>query len=141
MNYTFLIQVVSYSEGCLIEFSRILNMNVTIFRSAWWCFPFEAMESLSVHLMWVAAATYCAVIAPRGLLATLIGVCGMAHYSIGRGSGSFVGGHLIGKFGIRQSFKLMGLVGVCSGFLYAFLHYTWLKTLIGQRDEKVVSCK
>lgn len=53
------------------------------YRNAWWCFPFEAMESLSVHLMWVAAATYCTVLAPKNLLATLIGVVGMAHFSIG----------------------------------------------------------
>lgn len=53
------------------------------FRSAWWCFPFEALESLSVHMMWVAAATYCAILAPKHLLATLIGVIGMAHFSIG----------------------------------------------------------
>lgn len=33
--------------------------------------------------MWVAAATYCAVIAPKNLLATLIGVLGMAHFSLG----------------------------------------------------------
>lgn len=90
--------------------------------------------------MWVAAATYCAIIAPTGLLATLIGVCGMAHYSIGRGSGSFIGGHIIGKFGIRQSFKLMGLVGVCSGVLYAFLHYTWLRHYI-EPTEKVRTCE
>lgn len=34
-------------------------------------------------MMWVAAATYCAILAPKGLLATLIGVIGMAHFSIG----------------------------------------------------------
>ncbi|KAJ8986223.1 hypothetical protein NQ317_009929 [Molorchus minor] len=101
----------------------------SIIESAWWCFPFEAMESLSVHLMWVAAATYCAVLAPKNLLATLIGVCGMAHYSIGRGSGSFVGGHIIGKVGIRQAFKLMALVAVTSGSIYAFIHYFWLRKL------------
>jgi hypothetical protein len=55
------------------------------FRDAWWCFPFEAMEALSCHLMWVAAATYCALLAPKNLLATLIGVLGMAHFSLGRG--------------------------------------------------------
>ena len=54
-----------------------------VFRSAWWCFPFEAIESVSVHLMWVAAATYCTVLAPKSLLATLIGVLGMAHFSLG----------------------------------------------------------
>ncbi|RZC39487.1 uncharacterized protein BDFB_000239, partial [Asbolus verrucosus] len=99
----------------------------SLIESAWWCFPFEALESLSVHMMWVAAATYCAILAPKGLLATLIGVIGMAHFSIGRGSGSFVGGHVIGKFGIRQGFRLMGLVAVISGITYALLHCLWLR--------------
>jgi hypothetical protein len=52
-------------------------------RNPWWCFPFEAIEALAVHLMWIAAATYCAVLAPKTLLATLIGVLGMAHFSLG----------------------------------------------------------
>lgn len=42
------------------------------------------MEALAVHLMWVAAATYCANIAPKTLLATLIGVMGMFHFSLGK---------------------------------------------------------
>ncbi|CAH1160196.1 unnamed protein product [Phaedon cochleariae] len=107
----------------------------SVIESAWWCFPFEALESLSVHLMWVAVATYCAALAPRGLLATLIGVCAMAHYSVGRGSGSFVGGHIIAKFGITMSFRLMGAVGTCAGLLYTFLHYTWLKNYRVKPEE------
>lgn len=60
------------------------NIKKIFNRNSWWCFPFEAMESLSVHLMWVAAATYCAMLAPKNLLATLIGVLGMAHFSLGK---------------------------------------------------------
>ncbi|XP_060516228.1 major facilitator superfamily domain-containing protein 6 [Cylas formicarius] len=111
-------------------------MGYSVIESAWWCFPFEAMESISVHLMWVAAATYCAILAPSNLLATLIGVCGMAHYSIGRGSGSFVGGNIIGKFGIRQSFRLMGLLAILSGILYAILHWTWLKNIPSESEDE-----
>ncbi|XP_044256742.1 uncharacterized protein LOC123006376 [Tribolium madens] len=107
----------------------------SLIESAWWCFPFEALESLSVHMMWVAAATYCAILAPKGLLATLIGVIGMAHFSIGRGSGSFVGGHVIAKFGIRQGFRLMGLVAVISGLAYALLHFSWLRNIDKDDDE------
>nr|CAD7397205.1 unnamed protein product [Timema cristinae] len=51
--------------------------------NAWWCFPFEVIEAVAVHLMWIAAATYCALLAPKNLLATLIGVLGMAHFSLG----------------------------------------------------------
>ncbi|XP_008484205.1 uncharacterized protein LOC103520886, partial [Diaphorina citri] len=64
----------------------------------WWVFPFETIESLAVHLMWVAAATYCTLLAPRNLIASFIGILGMAHFSLGRGSGSFLGGHLMGDY-------------------------------------------
>ncbi|KAF6212821.1 hypothetical protein GE061_010530 [Apolygus lucorum] len=101
-------------------------MGYSYIDEAWWCFPFEAIESVSVHLLWVAAATYCAVIAPKNLLATLIGVLGMAHFSLGRGSGSFFGGILIGTVGTRQSFRVMGLVAVIGGFTYGVLHFFWL---------------
>ncbi|XP_034835100.1 major facilitator superfamily domain-containing protein 6-A-like [Maniola hyperantus] len=104
--------------------------------NSWWCFPFEAMESLSVHLMWVAAATYCAMLAPKNLLATLIGVLGMAHFSLGRGSGSFGGGLLIASLGTREAFRYMGLIAFLGGVLYGLLHYFWLRktTMTGFRD-------
>ncbi|XP_059055041.1 uncharacterized protein LOC131849069 [Achroia grisella] len=97
--------------------------------NSWWCFPFEAMESLSVHLMWVAAATYCAMLAPKSLLATLIGVLGMAHFSLGRGSGSFGGGLLIASLGTREAFRYMGLIAFLGGILYGLLHYFWLRNI------------
>ncbi|KAG4066826.1 hypothetical protein HA402_012893 [Bradysia odoriphaga] len=102
---------------------------------AWWCFPFEAMEALSCHLMWVAAATYCAILAPKGLLATLIGVLGMAHFSLGRGSGSFCGGFLIGQVGTREAFRYMGIFAVLGGCCYYALHLLWLKKFDATADK------
>ncbi|KAK6637376.1 hypothetical protein RUM44_007792 [Polyplax serrata] len=104
-------------------------MGYSFIEEAWWCFPFEAMEALAVHLMWIAAATYCALLAPKNLLATLIGVLGMAHFSLGRGSGSFVGGLLISTVGTRKSFRIMGLIAIGGGFSYFLLHYLWLRNL------------
>lgn len=105
-------------------------------RDPWWCFPFEAMESLSCHLMWVAAATYCSILAPKGLLATLIGVLGMAHFSLGRGSGSFFGGFLIGNLGTREAFRYMGLMAVVGGFMYFGLDLLYLRKFDATNDEK-----
>lgn len=85
------------------------------------------MEALSCHLMWVAAATYCAFLAPKALLATLIGVLGMAHFSLGRGSGSFIGGLLIGEFGTRDAFQYMGLTAFIGGIAYKLIHFIWLR--------------
>ncbi|XP_058447084.1 uncharacterized protein LOC131427687 isoform X2 [Malaya genurostris] len=115
-----LIVIAFVAHACrLVGYSLIEN--------AWWCFPFEAMEALSCHLMWVAAATYCSLLAPKNLLATLIGVLGMAHFSLGRGSGSFFGGFLIGEVGTRDAFRYMGLVAVAGGLAYKFIHAIWLR--------------
>uniref|UniRef100_A0A182IT32 Major facilitator superfamily associated domain-containing protein n=1 Tax=Anopheles atroparvus TaxID=41427 RepID=A0A182IT32_ANOAO len=115
-----LIVIAFIAHACrLVGYSFIEN--------AWWCFPFEAMEALSCHLMWVAAATYCSLLAPKSLLATLIGVLGMAHFSLGRGSGSFFGGFLIGEVGTREAFRYMGLVAVAGGLAYKFIHAIWLR--------------
>ncbi|XP_054742928.1 uncharacterized protein LOC129247702 isoform X1 [Anastrepha obliqua] len=115
--------------GRLVGYSFIEN--------AWWCFPFEAMEALSCHLMWVAAATYCSILAPKSLLATLIGVLGMAHFSLGRGSGSFTGGLLIGQFGTRDAFRYMGLLAVVGGIAYGLLHLAWLRKF----DHNIDDCE
>lgn len=93
------------------------------------------MEALSCHLMWVAAATYCAVLAPKSLLATLIGVLGMAHFSLGRGSGSFSGGIMIGFVGTREAFRYMGLVSVIGGICYGILHLVWLRKFDNKEDD------
>lgn len=85
--------------------------------------------------MWVAAATYCAILAPKGLLATLIGVLGMAHFSLGRGSGSFCGGFLIGHVGTREAFRYMGLLAVVGGCCYYGLHLAWLKKFDVHNDD------
>ncbi|XP_055639140.1 uncharacterized protein LOC129777095 isoform X2 [Toxorhynchites rutilus septentrionalis] len=129
-----------YGAGRITKFCGHVNLIVIAFiahacrlvgysliENAWWCFPFEAMEALSCHLMWVAAATYCALLAPKSLLATLIGVLGMAHFSLGRGSGSFFGGFLIGEVGTRDAFRYMGLVAVAGGLAYKFIHAIWLR--------------
>lgn len=94
------------------------------------------MESLSCHLMWVAAATYCTLLAPKGLLATLIGVLGMAHFSLGRGSGSFCGGFLIGHVGTREAFRYMGLLAVLGGCCYYAIHLIWLQKFDVHHDRE-----
>lgn len=51
----------------------------------------------------------------------------MAHFSLGRGSGSFFGGLLIGHVGTRDAFRYMGLCAVVGGIIYGLLHLVWLR--------------
>lgn len=79
--------------------------------------------------------------APKGLLATLIGVLGMAHFSLGRGSGSFIGGFLIGEVGTREAFRYMGLTAFLGGVAYKLIHYVWLKKFDTAVSELFLSIK
>ncbi|EAT34750.1 AAEL013039-PA [Aedes aegypti] len=92
-----------------------------------WCFPVELNEAISCYFMWVVATTYCAVLAPNSLVATLIGVSGMVHFCLGKGIGSVFGGYLIAQFGTRMAFRYMGYIAVVCGCSYKFLHLIWLK--------------
>ncbi|CAL1297400.1 unnamed protein product [Larinioides sclopetarius] len=93
----------------------------------WWCIPFEAMEAFTYHLMWVAAATYGAELAPVGLLATIQGCVGGFHYGVGRGSGSFAGGTMMSQFGARLAFRVMGLASGAMLIVYGVVYYPWLR--------------
>ncbi|XP_053695401.1 uncharacterized protein LOC128742926 [Sabethes cyaneus] len=105
--------------------TRILGYS--FIHNPFWCFPIELNEAISCYFMWVVATTYCAVLAPNSLVATLIGVAGMAHFCLGKGVGSFAGGFLIAQFGTRMAFRYMGYFAVCCGLTYKFLHLAWLK--------------
>lgn len=108
---------------------------VLSFVSFFWSNVFHIFIYCKYFRMWVAAATYCAILAPKGLLATLIGVLGMAHFSLGRGSGSFCGGFLIGQVGTREAFRYMGIFAVMGGCAYYALHLLWLKKFDASADK------
>uniref|UniRef100_A0A182M2D0 Major facilitator superfamily associated domain-containing protein n=1 Tax=Anopheles culicifacies TaxID=139723 RepID=A0A182M2D0_9DIPT len=91
-----------------------------------WCFPIELNEAISCYFMWVVASTYCAVLAPSSLVATLIGIAGMVHFCLGKGVGSFAGGFLIARVGLTLAFRYVGYVAVGCGVLYKLVHLLWL---------------
>lgn len=92
----------------------------------YWCFPIELNEAISCYFMWVVATTYCAVLAPNGLVATLIGVAGMVHFCLGKGIGAFAGGFLIARVGLRMAFRYVGYFAIGCGVLYKLVHVLWL---------------
>ncbi|XP_055540675.1 uncharacterized protein LOC129727167 [Wyeomyia smithii] len=119
---------------------RILGYS--FIHNPFWCFPIELNEAISCYFMWVVATTYCAVLAPNSLVATLIGVAGMAHFCLGKGVGSFAGGYLIAQFGTRMGFRYMGFCAIGCGLVYKFMHLVWLKRydkhqVVETEDRKV----
>ncbi|GFT58823.1 MFS_1_like domain-containing protein [Nephila pilipes] len=105
----------------------------------WWCIPFEAMEAFTYHLMWVAAATYGAELAPAGLLATIQGCVGGFHYGVGRGSGSFAGGTMMSQFGARLAFRVMGIAAGAMLIVYGVVYYAWIRKTENEYRKKAAA--
>ncbi|XP_058118432.1 major facilitator superfamily domain-containing protein 6-like [Anopheles ziemanni] len=103
-----------------------------------WCFPIELNEAISCYFMWVVATTYCAVLAPTSMVATLIGVAGMVHFCLGKGIGSFIGGFLIARVGLKLAFRYVGYTAACCGVLYKLVHLLWLHKYDRERPTKAV---
>uniref|UniRef100_A0A182YAS0 MFS_1_like domain-containing protein n=1 Tax=Anopheles stephensi TaxID=30069 RepID=A0A182YAS0_ANOST len=99
-----------------------------------WCFPIELNEAISCYFMWVVASTYCAVLAPSSLVATLIGIAGMVHFCLGKGVGSFAGGFLIARVGLKMAFRYVGYIALVCGVLYKLVHLLWLHKYDGRTE-------
>ncbi|XP_047486779.1 uncharacterized protein LOC125037619 [Penaeus chinensis] len=102
----------------------------------WMCFPFETLEVFTYQLMWVAAATYCPILAPKGLLATMTGMAGAMHYSFGKGLGAFAGGYLIASLSTAGAFKVFGGVALFGAAFYFLIHHCYMKKLIAKREKE-----
>ncbi|XP_063853444.1 major facilitator superfamily domain-containing protein 6-A-like [Scylla paramamosain] len=102
----------------------------------WLVFPYELLEIFTYQIMWVAAATYCHILAPKGLLATMMGLAGSIHYSLGRGLGSLIGGYLIANMGLQGAFRIMGYISLASGIIYCFIHYFYMRKKIRKTGEE-----
>ncbi|KAH9393498.1 hypothetical protein TYRP_021633 [Tyrophagus putrescentiae] len=99
----------------------------SLIESPFWCFPFEAMEVFTYHLMWVAAAIYSAELAPEGLRATMIGAVGSLHYGIGRASGSMIGGSMMALIGARLAFRYLGIGAAVTAVFYSIYYYGYFR--------------
>ncbi|RWS05228.1 Major facilitator superfamily domain-containing protein 6-like protein, partial [Dinothrombium tinctorium] len=93
-----------------------------IIENPWLCMPFEAMEAVTYHLMWVAASTQAAKLVP-GLTATMLTITAIIHYDCGMGLGSLIGGSIMSKYGARSAFKLMGYSAIAFGVSYILFYY------------------
>jgi len=80
----------------------------------------------------VAQAQYIKERAPVGTLATLTGLAGSAHFGFGKGCGALLGGVLMDQLkSTMMTFRVFGIAGFVSSFLYAVYSYT-----LGARIEK-----
>jgi MFS family permease len=99
----------------------------SLLTSPFWCLPFEAMEAITNHLMWCAAATYCQMLVPEALTATMLGLLSGLNHGLGRVTGSMIGSTLIALFNARLTFRIIGIFGAVFALIYGLLYYSWLR--------------
>ncbi|XP_071542120.1 major facilitator superfamily domain-containing protein 6 [Panulirus ornatus] len=114
----------------------IRHFGYSFITNPWWVFPFEILEVFTYQLMWLAALTYCPILAPKGLLATMTGLAGSIHYSLGRGVGSLLGGFLIASYGTSKSFRIFAYISIGCGFFYMIIHFFYLKHIVAEREAQ-----
>nr|XP_045600592.1 major facilitator superfamily domain-containing protein 6-like [Procambarus clarkii] len=112
----------------------VRHFGYSFIKDPWLSMPFELLEVVTNQLMWLAVLTFCPILAPRGLLATMTGITGSIHYSLGRGVGSLLGGFLISQYGTVNTFRIFGGISLGCGALYALVHFTFLKNKIAERE-------
>ncbi|XP_037782940.1 major facilitator superfamily domain-containing protein 6-like [Penaeus monodon] len=118
-------------------FYVIRMFGYSFIQNPWWCMPFEVLECFTVSLMGAAAVSYASELATPSTLATLQGLYGGIHYGVGRGLGSLLGGFMIGPLGIRNTFRLMGILCAVTCITYFVVNHICFRKLQNQRrDEK-----
>ncbi|XP_047496052.1 major facilitator superfamily domain-containing protein 6-A-like isoform X1 [Penaeus chinensis] len=103
----------------------------------WLVFPYEMLEVFTYQVMWVAVVTYCPLLAPKGLLATMTGLTGATHYSLGRGVGALFGGYLISNYGLSAAFRIFAYISLAGAALYIFVYYVYLKRKMAEKEKEL----
>ncbi|XP_042231696.1 major facilitator superfamily domain-containing protein 6-like isoform X2 [Homarus americanus] len=107
----------------------IRHIGYSYINDPWLVLPFELLEVFTYQLMWVAAITYCPILAPKGLLATITALIGTIHFSLGA--------HLIANLDLPTAFRVYGGISVTCGALYSLLHFFYLKKKIQAREKEL----
>lgn len=108
----------------------------SLISNAWWCVLLAVTDLLTYHLMSVASSLYCSYIVPNGLIRSGGAVLKMVHYSIGRAAAAIIGGGVMGVFGARATFRVLGISCGILGLLYMCVFYVLTcKKSLGNKVE------
>ncbi|XP_076446545.1 major facilitator superfamily domain-containing protein 6-like isoform X2 [Babylonia areolata] len=98
-------------------------LGYSLLTNPWWVLLIEPLHGVTFGIMWAAASTYAAMIAPPGMSATIQGLIGGMHFGIGKGLGSLLTGFLFERVGERWSFRVYAIAAVCLLGMYAALNH------------------
>ena len=84
-------------------------INYALMESPWQAIPAEILRGLTFGTFWSAATYYVYSVSPPNLTATMLSLLNGVYAGIGQSLGALVGGVLINKYGIRDTFLKCGI--------------------------------
>ncbi|KAK7482922.1 hypothetical protein BaRGS_00025822 [Batillaria attramentaria] len=100
----------------------IRMLGYSLLGNPWVVLVIEPLHGVTFGVMWAAATTHAAAIAPAGMSATIQGLVGGIHFGIGKGIGSIVTGFMFDQLGRRTTFHVYAGVTVGLLVFYAILN-------------------
>jgi len=84
-------------------------INYALIESPWQAIPAEILRGLTFGTFWSAATYYVYSVSPPNLTATMLSLLNGVYAGIGQSLGALIGGVLINKYGIRNTFLKCGI--------------------------------
>lgn len=113
--------------GFLFYATRAAGLSFVTAR--WWITPFEAMETFTLPVLWIALVAYAQKVVPSRQRLTIQCILIILHFCIGRGTGAIAGFFLNATFGQRTTFRGVAVVCAGTGLLYLFMYHACLRRI------------
>lgn len=113
--------------GFLFYATRAAGLSFVTAR--WWITPFEAMETFTLPVLWIALVAYAQKVVPSRQRLTIQCILIILHFCIGRGTGAIAGFFLNAAFGQRTTFRGVAVVCAGTGLLYLFMYHACLRRI------------
>ena len=82
------------------------------------CVLLEALKPFCTTLLLISAMTFVKDVSPLTVAASMEGIFGSSYFGVGRGLGGFLGGVTTEYMGFIETFKLFGMISLCTGVLF-----------------------
>ncbi|EFX61912.1 hypothetical protein DAPPUDRAFT_302678 [Daphnia pulex] len=111
----------------LIGYSYITNPNL--------CLVYESMEAINGALSLTSFMIYATQLGTTSTATSIQGLISATYFGLGAGIGSSVGGVLIGAFGQRVVFRILGVIAFLTGFFYFLFNILYLRLKANDKNN------
>ncbi|XP_057367699.1 uncharacterized protein LOC130688706 [Daphnia carinata] len=91
------------------------------------CLVYESIEAVTGTLAMTTLMIYGSRLGTTSTVASIQGLISAAYFGLGAGIGSTVGGFLIGAYGQRTTFRILGVIAFITGFFYFLFNVFYLR--------------